>query len=355
MNRRWSHILSVALVAVVLCQLALAQQAPGTLTGRIIDPNKNPLTGFTGATIHMKNTATEKDYFANIAQDATFSLTGLPPGTYDLTVPLVGAMYRTYTQKSVTLFAGQTLRMEVPIEWGINLGTVGDDPDMLAKDMERRAKDVSGPAPRTSDGKIDFTGLWVPVRSPRPPNRFPLNAWAADIQKKLAARPNASYQQNAASYCLPQSAIPVTLPFPYKFVQTPTVLVHLVEFMTPGYRQIFLDGRPHPTEWNPAWMGHSVGHWEGDTLVIDTVGFNEITPGFGIHTEKLHVVERMRRPDKGHLEVEITAEDPDAYTKPWTTTIYGALAPQEEILEFVCPENNKDPLHFGGLGWQARP
>jgi hypothetical protein len=151
--------------------------------------------------------------------------------------------------------------------------------------------------------------------------------------------------------------VPFLAPFPWKLVQTPTLMVHLIEFFTPGFRQIFMDGRPHPApeEWNPSWHGHSVGRWDGDTLVIDTVGYNEITPGFGIHTEKLHTVERIRRPDITTLEITITAEDPDAYTGPWTATIHASLAPDHEILEFVCSENNKDAVNFGGLGWKGRP
>jgi len=84
-------------------------------------------------------------------------------------------------------------------------------------------------------------------------------------------------------------------PFRLQNCSDASVIVHITEFTTPGYRQIFIDGRPHPKDWNPSWMGHSTGKWDGDTLVVDTVGFNEITPGFGIHTEKLHVVERFQR------------------------------------------------------------
>ena len=102
-------------------------------------------------------------------------------------------------------------------------------------------------------------------------------------------------------------------------------------------------------------MGHSVGSWEGDTLVVETVGFNEVAPGFGIHTEKLRVTERIRRPEFGRLEIEITAEHPEAYTDTYTLHYEAGLVPDEEILEFVCAENNKDPLHFGALGWKGRP
>src|SRR4029077_20079314 len=96
-----------------------------------------------------------------------------------------------------------------------------------------------------------------------------------------------------------------------KVVQTPSLIVQMSEFDTPGYRQIFLDGRPHPNpkQWNPSWAGHSTGKWEGDTLVVDTVGFNELAGGVSIHTEKLHIIERIQRPDLGHLHVDTTVED----------------------------------------------
>jgi hypothetical protein len=161
--------------------------------------------------------------------------------------------------------------------------------------------------------------------------------------------------QNAAAYCLPQTAVPTMLSYPQKFVQGRTTIIQLVDFFTPGYRQIFIDGRGHPADWNPSWLGHSVGTWEGDTLVVETVGFNEITPGFGIHSEKLRVVERFQRPDLGRLRVDIVAEDPEAWTGPLRSVAEAVLTPDEEVLEWVCAENNKDPLHFGGLGWRGRP
>ncbi len=146
--------------------------------------------------------------------------------------------------------------------------------------------------------------------------------------------------------------------FPYKIIQSRDALVSLTETFSPGWRQVFLDGRPHPpmNEWNPAWHGHSVGRWEGDTLVIDTVGFNEITPGFGVHSEKLHVIERWRRPDRGRLEIEITATDPEAWTGEFKFSFASGLVPNQEVLEYVCAENNPDILRVGSeRGWRGRP
>ncbi len=317
-------------------------------------PNNVPLTGFTGARLIARHAESGRDFTAPLQTNGEYTLSGLPLGTYDLTIPLPGAMYLPAVLSKVTVKAGlQKFDMHAP--WGMNLGTIGDDPDMLGKDMRRKAK-VAGPTPRMPDGKPDLSGMWSTISGLRIPNPFPLKPWAAEIQNRINQTPGTE-RQNPGSYCLPQAATPFLAGFPHKLIQTPEVIIHLTEFTTPGYRQIFLDGRPHPQDWNPAWMGHSVGHWEGDTLVVDTTGFNELTAGFGVHTEKLHVIERISRPDKASLVVEILADDADAYTGQWKHTINAALVPDEEILEFVCAENNKDPLHFGGLGWfdYARP
>jgi hypothetical protein len=114
-----------------------------------------------------------------------------------------------------------------------------------------------------------------------------------------------------------------------------------------GYRQVFLDGRAHPKDADPSWMGHSSGHWDGDTLAIDTIGFNDrswlvLYP----HTEKLHITESYRRPDLGHLQVQITIEDPETFTRPWRIKNEWVLAPNEDVQEYVCNENNRDLAHL---------
>jgi hypothetical protein len=127
-------------------------------------------------------------------------------------------------------------------------------------------------------------------------------------------------------------------------VQTPTFVVELFE-QDPHYRQIFVDGRAHPADLDPTWMGHSIGRWEKDTFVVDTVGFNDkswIIFGTGLpHTEMLHMMERYRRPDLGHLMVDLTLDDPGTFSKPIVRHMTWLLAPGEEILEYVCTENNK--------------
>jgi len=124
--------------------------------------------------------------------------------------------------------------------------------------------------------------------------------------------------ENPTARCLPWGPL-LDGPFPFKFVQSPSVIVVLIEDIF-SYRQIFLDGRGHPKDGDPTWMGHSIGRWEGDTLVVDSAGFNNEswTPMGRPHTDQLHIIERFRRIDAGHLDYEMTIDDPGTYAKPWT-------------------------------------
>jgi hypothetical protein len=337
------------LMALLLVGVSVSAQQPTAIySGRLVDPNGQPITNIAG-TISARDTASGAEFRAEIPATGEFRLAGLSPGTYDITVQIRSAMYATYNEKSVTLKPGEN-RTDLHVAWGGNLGTFADDPATLANDIRARAKVKEGPTPRMPDGKPDFNGLWIRiVDPPGPPNPFPYTPWAADIDKRLRETPGREGMTTQA-FCLPFSVLPFNASsFPHKIVQTPTVMVDIAEFDTPGNRQIFLDGRPHPdpARWNPAWLGHSVGKWEGDTLVVDTVGFNEMAAGVGVHSEKLHVVERLRRPDLSHLIIDMTVEDPIAYTRPWTISARYQLAPDdEEILEFICSENNQDPLNF---------
>jgi hypothetical protein len=345
------RLLLLSLLMLGLAGAAYAQAAAGGLAGKLIDLNGLPVTGLHEVDLTLKDSG-GKTYTANIQGSGDYAVPGVPAGNYELRIPLQCCMYRTYEQKNVVIKPGETLRLDIVLQWGINLGTIGDDPAMLSNDLRARSTGTEGPTPRTADGKPDLTGMWgnVPNNDPLPP--FALKPWAKEISDKLEKMPN---RQGPGAYCLPQAAIPLTRPYPYEFVQTRERLIQMTEEEMPSHRQIYLDGRPHPTDWNPAWQGHSVARWEGDTLVIDTVGFNEVTPGFGVHSEKLHVIERITRPSRGQLVIDIIAEDPEAWTGQWTHRIVAGLITGEEITEFICPENNKDPLHFGGLGWSGRP
>ena len=117
-----------------------------------------------------------------------------------------------------------------------------------------------------------------------------------------------------------------------------------------SYRQIFIDGRSLPDEREPAWFGYSVGKWDGDTLVVDTVGIKENTwldDSGHPHSDALHVIERLRRPDFGHMELQLTIDDPRAYKKPWTVHIRWELMVDTDLLDWVC-ENEKDTSHILG-------
>jgi hypothetical protein len=143
----------------------------------------------------------------------------------------------------------------------------------------------ANPAPHTPEGRPDLTGVWLAKNDPKPDQPALMPAAAAALQKRQE------------THCLPSG--PLIGSGLYKFVQTPSVLVIIFKDVI-GYRQIFLDGRPHPKEADPSWMGHSIGHWEGDTLVVDTVAINDRSPlEIYPHTEKVHLTERYRRRDFG--------------------------------------------------------
>jgi hypothetical protein len=139
-------------------------------------------------------------------------------------------------------------------------------------------------------------------------------------------------------------------PAPWKVVQTPRFIVIAYEAFN-LWRQIFLDGRQVAPDVNPSWMGYSVGKWDGNTLVVDTKGFNGkawLDQLGRPSTDALHVIERFHRRDFGHMDLQITIDDPKAYTKPWTVTQNVRLLPDTELLEFICNENNRDVEHLPG-------
>jgi hypothetical protein len=200
-----------------------------------------------------------------------------------------------------------------------------------------------GPAPRMPDGKPDLSGIWLSgnysfgnLGGP-----LPLQPWA---QKLADERRAGQGKDDPEAKCLP-AGVPRITPYPFKIIQAPKVIAMLFEGNVHSYRQFFLDGRGHDKDLDPTWMGDSIGKWDGDTLVVDTIGFNDKTwlnSGGAPHTEQLHVIERYRRPDLGHLEIEITMEDTGAFTKPHTFKRTHILSATWEIHEYVCNEFNVD-------------
>jgi len=218
---------------------------------------------------------------------------------------------------------------------------------------------LTAPAPRTPDGKPDLSGLWMPQRniywldvSPNPQDdSFFTPAAEAVFQKRAADLA----QDWPGTHCLPLGPGAI-LAGMYRIMQSPSVVALLFNVVGNGgglddYRQVFLDGRELPKDPNPTWMGYSIGHWEGDTFVVETSGFNGKgwldTNGHPV-TESLHVIERYHRKDFGHMDVQITIDDSKAYTKPWTVTEGAVYQPDTELLEYICEENNRDFGHFVG-------
>ena len=200
----------------------------------------------------------------------------------------------------------------------------------------------AGPTPRTADGKPRLSGVWLSgnYNFANMGGPLPLQPWA---QKLMEERQATQGREDPEAKCLP-AGVPRITPYPFKIVQTPELIVMLFEGNVHSYRQFFLD-RGHDKDLDPSWMGDSIAAWQGDTLVVDTVNFNDKTwlNGRGApHTEQLHVSERYSRPDLGHLDVEITLEDPGAFTKPHTFKRTHVLSASWEIHEYVCNEFNVD-------------
>jgi hypothetical protein len=232
--------------------------------------------------------------------------------------------------------------------------------------------DMTGPVPML-DGHPDLGGIWQVEAEPRPagglfglgespnsryfrdilsdfkPDERPLTAAGAALLRKHS-EPGAF---NPTLNCLPDG-VPHgdLLPEPFKIIQSRGVIVMLYEVET-TFRQIFTDGRKLPADPSPAWQGYSVGRWEGDTLVIETAGFNDLgwldARGTG-HSEEMRVEERFRRRDYGHLDLAITITDPGIFTRPISVSVVEQLLPDTDLLEHYCLENEKDDPHFPGRG-----
>ena len=205
---------------------------------------------------------------------------------------------------------------------------------------------LSAPAPKTAEGKPDLSGIWNLTTTAGGISQLKpseIKPWALKVSKE---REEALGRGNPGVNCLPTGPRPPA--GPAKIVQTPTLIIILYEDLT--YRQIFLDGRDLPKEPNPAWMGYSVGHWEGDTLVVESIGYNDRTwleRGYP-HTESLRSTERFHRGDFGHLKVDATYSDPEAYNRPWTGKTEWRYFADTDLLEYVCAENEKDSVHLVG-------
>lgn len=239
---------------------------------------------------------------------------------------------------------------------------------------------MTAPTPRAADGKPDLTGIWqndrtiggtVAARSSANPPKtndallafarrspfwnlgsefpdgLPFTPWGAKIHRE---RMESNSVDNPDAHCLPMGIMQFhNHSEPRKMIQTPQEIVILYE-ANAGQRQIFTDGRPlPPKDADPWWYGYSTGHWEGDTLVVESSGFRDMgwldVEGSPL-SDQAHITERYRRPDFGHLSIEVTIDDPKAYTKPFTVAVHQHILVDTNLIEFVCQENEKDAPHL---------
>jgi hypothetical protein len=243
---------------------------------------------------------------------------------------------------------------------------------------------LDAPTPRTPDGKPDLSGVWDTVRppagrgrggtAPQPPateapapdtnvpplatfrdigagfkGGLPLQPWARDLLKQ---RMGENSKDNPDAHCLPLGLMQLHMhPQPRKIIQGPGEILVLYEAQS-GMRQIFLDGRTlPPTDAQPWWYGYSVGHWEGDTLVVETSGFRDdvwLDINGSPLTNMGRMIERFRRPNYGNLEIEVNIDDPKVYTKPFTVKVRQKIMPDTQLIEFICNENDRSGPHLVG-------
>ena len=232
------------------------------------------------------------------------------------------------------------------------------------------APNLTAPTPRTADGKPDLSGLWgnlCPVGKEMVlcapevavPQAFgdigravkgglPYQPWAAEIVK---ARRAENGKDDPTTHCLPGGIAKLhTAALLRKIIQTPGLVVFLSE-RNASYRQIFSDGRPLEEDPNPSWNGYSTGHWDGDTLVVETKGFEDgqwLDRSGSPLTSAAKMTERFHRPNYGTLEIDLTVDDSKAYTKPWSIHLSQAIVLNTELLDYICLENEKDASHLVG-------
>lgn len=208
--------------------------------------------------------------------------------------------------------------------------------------------DLAAPAPRGPDGRPVLSGLWRPAPSiigdiarGFTGAAIPYQPWAEALYNKRVAD---FARDDPSAKCI-MGGVPRAdfVPYPFKVLEVPGMVVILYEAIQ-GWRQIFTDGRQLPRDPNPAWMGYSVGRWEGDVFVAESSGFNDdvwLDNAGRPATGALRVTERFIRKTVGQMDIEVTIDDPKTYTRPWTVTQRLALQPDTELLEYICNENNR--------------
>ncbi|HTA42030.1 MAG TPA: hypothetical protein VK789_06265 [Bryobacteraceae bacterium] len=260
---------------------------------------------------------------------------------------------------SRTLFAALLVVLPLPAQW-LNYPTPGTP---RTKDGQ---PNLSAPAPRTADGKPDLSGVWAAqcgiygrdacftrgwffdLAKDLKPGEVEMTPWASAIQKQRESR---SHVDDPYGYCMPPGVPRIDFGGGlFKILYSRDVTAFLYETLVGMiFRQVFTDGRPLPPALNPSWLGYSVGRWDGDTFIVETSGFRD---GGWLDTQKghpnsdaLHVTERFRRKDFGHMDLAISISDPKAYVKPWTMNADLNLLPDTELIEAFCDDHEKTMEH----------
>ncbi len=300
-------------IAMCLCCYSLAaygQTEFGSLAGTVYRADHAPLPNIP---VEAKNVTTGNIYKATSSPKGEYTFAQLPSGAYEITVLML--LYRPFLRKDFAVAAGQSEHFDIQLSEDAFGSTLGEFPALFEL-FSKRPPPPQGPTPRMPDGKPDLSGVWITVPSAllsvftQQPD---LQPWAAALVRERLLN---EIKDKPSAHCLPDGEPFIGL-LPVKIIQTRTVLIELIEDVIAAH-QVFLDGRSHPSDLEPNWLGHSIGKWDGDTLVIDTVGFNDKTWLLVLvpHTEKLHATTRLRRPDLGHLQVETTYDDPGTFKSP---------------------------------------
>jgi hypothetical protein len=333
---RTMYLLTALVLSFAVPSMAQSTAA-GSIAGTVLDP-----VGAATAQVTIQARSADGQITRRAVTDRSgkYVVADLPAGLYAVSVNVPGL--RGY-QREVAVRPDRATSLDIQLEEGTQLSTLGEDSRGFAADSARH-KPPSGPAPRTVDGKPDLSGVWwspVTVDPGKP-------EWLPVAQKAAAERAANNRKDSPQVRCLPP---PLLRRGPLiEFVQSKSTIIEMSDDDSPGFHHIYL-GRTHPKDPDLLWYGDSVGRWEGDTLIVDRINFvddvwldQEAHP----HGDKLHVIERYRRPDLGHLEAEITVEDPGVLARPYTFKRVAELAPTEEIREFICNENNSDLQHLVG-------
>lgn len=287
--------------------------------------------------ITATSVTTGTEFTTSTDQSGRYSLSGLPAGRYEVSAQYP-PFFIPYRRGDIDVLAGQETKLDIQLVDFQN--TLGDGGSYLVKLVATQPA-PEGPTPRAQHGRPDLSGVWLPNVA-KPVGEFPQALpWADAVARERQMR---GFVDAPSSRCLPNGLSFAGTWAPYRLIQTPELVVVIDENGDPP-REIHLDGRERPADLNPTYMGHSLGRWDGDTLVVDTVGFNDrpwLTFAGWPQTENMRVTERFTRPDLGHLEVEMTFDDPGAFHKPFTLKRVSSLAPEGSgLMEYVCAENNK--------------